>query len=374
MAARAERGRHEGPLRVGIIGTGGIATGAHIPAYQRTEGVDLYAVCDVISERAEATANQFGFQKVFTDYREMLADPNLDVVSICTPPFAHKEPAIAALEAGKHVLCEKPMALNGDEAQAMVDAWYRARRKYHNKFTIGFHMRWGRQPQLLKRFIDGGELGEIYYGRASYLRRRGVPAWGVFTSKAKNGGGPLIDIGVHALDLSLWLMGHPEPESVFGATYRKFGNRPNVFNPWGAWDPTTYDVEDSAFAMIRFRNGAMLQLECSWVLNVERSTTQLVLCGTEGGAQLEPFKVFTEKHGMIWDIAPPERPVEGQGRQGESPYALEIQGFIKAIREGSEPLVKPEEALLVSRIVDAIYQSDQSGTAVKLSAPARRRK
>ncbi len=353
-------------LRAGIIGTGGIASGAHIPGYQATAGVELYAVCDVIRERATATAEKFAIPHVFTDYEQMLKLPELDVVSVCTPPFAHKDATIAALQAGKHVLCEKPMALNGLEAQAMVDAWHGARATYGNKFSIGFQSRYGRNAQQLKRFIAAGELGEIYYGRAAALRRRGVPGWGVFTSKAKNGGGPLIDIGVHALDLALWLMGHPQPASVYGVTYRKFGNRPNVFNPWGTWDPQTYDVEDAAFAMIRFGNGAVLQLECSWVLNIERSMSQTILCGTEGGAQLDPFKIFQEKHGTILDVIPPERATEGQGRAGELSYALEIQGFIKAIREDSDPLVLPEQALMVSRIVDAIYASGESGEAVKL--------
>ena len=356
-------------LRVGIIGTGGIATGAHIPGYQNTEGVELYAACDVVKERAEAIAERFRIPHVFTDYERMLKLPEIDVVSVCTPPFAHKGATIAALEAGKHVLCEKPMALNAAEAQEMVEAWYRSRGKHKNKFSIGFHSRWGRQAQTLKRFVEAGELGEVYYGRAVALRRRGVPGWGVFTSKAMNGGGPLIDIGVHALDLALWLMGHPDPVAVYGVTYRKFGNRPNVFNPWGAWDPKTYDVEDSAFAMIRFANGAALQLECSWVLNIERSMSQTILCGTEGGAQLEPFKVFQEKHGTILDVVPPERATEGQGRAGEVAYTLEIRGFVEAIRSDSDPLVLPEQALMVSQIVDAIYASDESGDAVKL-APA----
>ena len=353
-------------LKVGLIGAGGIAAGAHIPGYQRTEGVELYAACDVIKERAEQMAAQYGIPHVFTEFERMLELPELDVVSVCTPPFAHKDAAIAALEAGKHVLCEKPMALDGTEAQAMVDAWRRSRPRFNNKFTVGFQSRWERHAQVLKRFVDAGELGDVYYARAVALRRRGVPAWGVFTNKAKNGGGPLIDIGVHALDLALWLMGHPQPRSVYGVTYRKFGNRPNVFNPWGRWDPKTYDVEDAAFAMIRFANGAALQLECSWALNVEKSVFQTVVCGTEGGAQTDPFKIFQEKHGTILDTVPPERAAEGQGRAGESPHTLEIQGFIRAIREDTDPLVLPEQALMVSRIVDAIYASDGSGDAVKV--------
>jgi predicted dehydrogenase len=353
-------------LKVGIIGAGGIANGAHIPGYKKTPGVELYAACDVARERAQSMAEQHGMPHVFADYEDMLKLPELDVVSVCTPPFAHKDAAIAALQAGKHVLCEKPMALNGDEAQAMVDAWHQARESHQNKFTIGFQSRWGRNAQLLKRMIDAGELGDVYYGRAVALRRRGVPGWGVFTDKSKNGGGPLIDIGVHALDLALWLMGHPSPASVYGVTFRKFGNRPNVFNPWGPWDPSTYDVEDSAFAMIRFAGGATLQLECSWALNVEKSIGQTILCGTEGGAQMDPFKIFQEKHGTILDVVPPERATEGQSGSSDPLHVLEIQGFIRAIREDTDPLVLPEQALTVSRIVDAIYASDESGEAVKL--------
>ena len=258
------------------------------------------------------------------------------------------------------------MALNSSEAQEMVDTWHRVRETHNNRFSIGFNARWGANAQTLKRMIDGGELGEIYYGRTVSHRRRGVPAWGVFTDKSKNGGGPMIDIGVHALDLALWLMGHPKPVSVYGVTYRKFGNRPSVFNPWGAWDPKTYDVEDSAFAMIRFEGGASLQLECSWILNIEKSYGQTVLCGTEGGAQLHPFMLFQEKHGGLLDSVPPERATEGQGKAGESTHTLEVQGFVQAVREERDALVLPEQALMVSRIVDAVYKSDESGEAVKL--------
>lgn len=362
MAERKQDDTEARPLRVGIIGTGGIAK-AHIRGYQQAQNVELFAACDVIKERAEAVQQEYGFTHAFTDYEQLLKTPELDVVSICTPPFAHKDPTIAALQAGKHVLCEKPMALDATEAQAMVDAWYTARDRHKNLFSIGFNARWSQNAQTLKRMIDAGELGDIYYGRTVSHRRRGVPGWGVFTNKAKNGGGPMIDIGVHALDLALWLMGHPEPESVYGVTYRKFGNRPNVFNPWGAWDPKTFNVEDSAFAMIRFKGGATLQLECSWALNIEKSYGQTVLCGTEGGAQLQPFMLFQEKHGTLLDIVPPDRATEGQGGPPVSTHALEVQGFLRAVREGTPPLVLPEQALMVSRIVDAVYASDESGKA-----------
>jgi predicted dehydrogenase len=353
-------------LKVGIIGSGGIAQGAHIPGYQNTPGVQLYAACDVLEDRAKAMAEKFDIPHVFTDYEEMLKLPELDVVSVCTPPFAHKDATVASLQAGKHVLCEKPMAFNGDEAQAMVDAWYSSRKKYNNKFSIGFQSRYTPNAQTAKRFIDAGELGEIYYGRAAALRRRGIPGWGVFTSKAKNGGGPVIDIGVHALDLALWLMGHPQPASVYGVTFRKFGNRSGIFNPWGTWDPKTFDVEDAAFAMIRFKDGAMLQLECSWALNIEKSHGQTIICGTESGLQLRPLAFFKEANNTLIDVVPPEAATEGQDRPRERPHTLEIRGFVEAIRKDKPPLVLPEQALMVSRIVDAIYASDEAGSSVTL--------
>jgi predicted dehydrogenase len=364
-AAASSAGLGDRPIRVGVIGTGGIAN-AHIAGYLKTEGIELFGACDVVKERAEAAAEKHGFKHVFTDYREMLAQPGLDLVSICTPPFAHKEPAIAALEAGKHVLCEKPMALNSKEAQEMVDAWHRVRGTHHNRFTIGFQSRWMPNAQLMKRAIDEGAMGDIYYGRAIALRRRGIPGWGVFTDKSKNGGGPMIDIGVHALDLTLWLMGHPEPASVYGVAYKKFGNRTGIYNPWGSWDPEKFSVEDAAFALIRFKNGASLQLECSWALNIEKSVFNSILAGTDGGGQLDPVRLFTEKYGTVLDIALPEKPVEGAGGTPEPPHVTEIRQFVKAVREGTDPLVMPEQALMVAKIVDAVYESSESGEAVRV--------
>lgn len=351
------------PLRVGIIGTGGIA-GQHIDGYKKAEGVELVATCDVIESRAIGMKEKHGFQTHFTSWEEMIKHADLDAVSVCTPPFAHLEPTIGALEAGLHVLCEKPMALDSIQAQRMVDTWHRVRDSKRNLFSVGFQSRYGKNAQQLKRFIDAGELGDVYYVRAAYLRRRGVPAWGVFTSKELNGGGPMIDVGVHVLDLSMWLMGHPKIQSVYGASFRKFGNRANVFNPWGAWDPAKYDVEDSAFAMIRFENGAALQLEVSWALNLPKSVTETLICGTEGGAQLEPLTLFQEKHGTIVDVVVPDKATEGQDASRQPNHHSQMIGWVEAIRSGSSPLVLPEQALQVSKIVDAIYSSSESGSSV----------
>ncbi len=355
------------PLRVGIIGTGGIA-GNHIEGYQKAEGVELVATCDVVESRAIGMKEKYGFRTHFTSWEEMVKHADLDVVSVCTPPFAHVEPAIGALEAGLHVMCEKPMALDAVQAKSMVDAWHKVRDTKGNLLSVGFQSRFGRNAQQLKRFIDAGELGEVYYVRAAYLRRRGVPAWGVFTNKALNGGGPMIDVGVHVLDLSLWLMGHPKIQSVYGASFCKFGNRPGVFNPWGAWDPAKFDVEDSAFAMIRFENGAALQLEVSWALNLPKSVTETLVCGTDGGARLEPLTLFQERHGTIIDVVVPEKATEGQGGPSEPNHHLQIVAWIESIRAGTAPLVLPEQALQVSQIVDAVYRSSETGASVAFSA------
>lgn len=353
------------PLRVGIIGTGRIS-GSHITGYLATEGIELYGVCDVVEERAVAASEKHSIAHVFKNFEALVNCPEIDLVSVCTPPFAHKDPTIAALEAGKHVLCEKPMALTAMEAEAMVDAWEHARVRHGNLFTIGYQGRWTRSAQLLKKFIDAGELGDIYYGRALATRRRGLPGWGVFTDKRLNGGGPVIDIGVHALDRALWLMGHPDPVSVMAVTFNKFGNRPGMFNPWGPWDHKGFDVEDAAFALIRFANGACLQLECSWILNIERSISKTILCGTEGGAEIDPLKIYQERHGTILDVIVPQGVTEGQDAPADRPHTVEIRGFVKAIREGTDPLVHPREALMVARIVDAIYESDREGRSIQL--------
>jgi predicted dehydrogenase len=343
-------------VRVGIIGVGGIATSAHIPAYQKlADAVEIVAVCDVDEKRVKQVAEQFNVPHTFTDYTEMVAMEELDAVSVCTPPRFHAPATIAALEAGKHVLCEKPMAMNATEAKQMVEA----ARRSGKILTIGFQSRHAPQAKSLKTFIDAGELGQIYFARALALRRRGIPSWGVFTSKEFNGGGALIDIGVHVLDLTLWLMGHPRPTRVLGSTYDYLGKRPG-YNMWGPWNYKTFDVDDAAFALVKFENGATLILETSWALNIEKDEHGPMLAGTLGGATLEPLRIYKEAHDHLLDITPMRRWPQVR------PYDEEIKDFISAIRQGGEPLVKAEEALIVQQIVDAIYESSTTGDAVRI--------
>lgn len=339
---------------VGIIGAGSIANLTHIPGYKALpDKARLVAVADVIGDRADAVAAEHKIPMAFDDYRRLLELDEVDIVSICTPPAAHMETTIAALEAGKHVLCEKPMAMTAAEAQKMVDAADRTGKK----LAIGFQSRFSDNAQALKRLIDRGELGDIYYGRAVYNRRRGIPSWGMFYSREQNGGGPMIDVGVHVLDLALWLMGNPKPVSVLGSAYRKFGNRDDVFNRFGPWNHKDYDVEDFAVAMIRLENGATLNLECSWALNIEKDLQSVVLCGDEGGAQLDPLNVFKDDGDMLIDWIP--RTLADTNYL--ETHARSVASFVDAVLNDGETLVKPEHGLYVAQIVDALYRSSETG-------------
>lgn len=348
--------RKKGIINVGIIGAGGIAEGAHIPGYLATEGVKIMAVCDINEERAKYVANKFNIPLIFTDYKDLVAVEEIDAVSVCTPNNFHAGPTIAALESGKHVLCEKPIAGNAKDGQAMVDAAKRTGKI----LQIGLHMRFERESQVLKRFIEEGELGDIYFTRAVAMRRRGIPSWGAFVEKKMSGGGPLVDIGVHILDLVVWLMGCPKPVSATGMTYTKFGNRKDICpGPWGWWKVDKFDVEDFAVAFVKFDNGATAVLETSWAANIE-GVGPTYLLGDKGGAQIHPLKIYQDKHGTLIDVTP----VLDGGRM--SPHTAEVQAFIRAIREGLPSPVPGEEALEITKIFDAVYEATRTGRMVRI--------
>lgn len=272
-------------VRIGIIGCGGIANGKHMPSLKKLPDVEMVAFCDIVVERAEKAAREYGVEgaKVYEDYHELLAREDIDVVHVLTPNREHSQITVDALHAGKHVMCEKPMAINTAEAKRMLDA----AKETGKKLTIGYQSRFRPDSMYLKKACEAGELGEVYYARAQAVRRRAVPTWGVFLNEYEQGGGPLIDIGTHALDLTLWMMDNYEPASVMGSTYRKLADTENAANAWGSWDPKKFTVEDSAFGYIKMKNGATIMLEASWALNTLLAhEAKTILCGTKGGADM----------------------------------------------------------------------------------------
>ena len=343
-------------INVGIIGTGGIASNQHMPSLEKVPDVKILAVCDVNEVAAKAAAGRFDVPNVFTDYEKMLEMDEIDAVHVCTPNFLHMPPAVAALNAGKHVMVEKPLARNATEGAQMVEA----AKANNKKLMVAQHMRFAADSQCLKRFIDAGDLGEIYFGRVWALRRRGIPSWGVFTDKEKQGGGPLIDIGVHALDLTMFLMGHPKPIAASGKAYTKIGNTPGHVGVWGPWDHTKYTVEDYAAGFVRMDNGASLVIESSFAANIGEDKMNSSLLGTKGGAETSPLKIYTEQRGTLIDMTPVHLP-------SHSPYEAEINAFYEAIRNDTEPAVTGEQALNVMKILDAIYQSSDENREVEIS-------
>jgi predicted dehydrogenase len=341
-------------VNIGVIGAGGIAKNAHLPAYKNCEQANVVAVADVNEVALEEAKSKFEIPNGFTDYNDLLKMEDIDAVSVCTPNFLHKDVAIAAMRAGKHVLCEKPLAMNAAEGEEIVAA----SKETGKQCMVGFVSRFGADAQTLKKFIDAGELGDIYYGRAQYLRRRGIPGWGVFGQKDKQGGGGLIDIGVHALDLALWLMGYPKPVSVSGLSVAKFGTREGVVGLMGQWDVKTFTVEDFGAGFIRFENGSVLLLESSFCLNMKpESMRQIELFGDQGGATIEPVTIFSEKHGVLTDLSPVYVPAT-------KGFELEIAAFVEAVANGTPVPIPASNGVVVSKIIDAIYESSDQGKEV----------
>jgi predicted dehydrogenase len=354
--------------RIGLIGCGGIANGKHMPSLKKLNNVQMVAFCDIVEERAQKAATEYGAEgsKVYTDYRELLSDASIDIVHVCTPNDSHAEITIAALEAGKHVMCEKPMAKTAADAKRMVEAAKRTGKK----LTIGYNNRFRPDSQHLKKLCDDGELGEIYFAKAHAIRRRAVPTWGVFLDEEKQGGGPLIDIGTHALDLTLWMMNNYKPKVVLGTSYHKLSQRENAANAWGPWDPSKFTVEDSAFGMVVMENGASIVLESSWALNtLEVDEAKCTLCGTEAGADMKGgLRINGEKHSRLYtqEVELKSGGVAFYDGATESAPDLEMRLWIKAIDENTDPVVTPEQAFVVSQILEAIYESAKTGKAVYL--------
>ena len=354
-------------VRIGIIGCGGIANGKHMPSLKKLADVEMVAFCDIIVERAEKAAKEYGVEgaKVYTDYHELIARDDIDVVHVLTPNREHSQITVDALNAGKHVMCEKPMAINSAEAKRMLDA----AKATGKKLTIGYQSRFRPDSMYLKKACEAGELGDIYYARANAIRRRAVPTWGVFLNEYEQGGGPLIDIGTHALDLTLWTMNNYKPKYVVGTVYHKLNNDRETGNAWGDWDPEKFTTEDSAFGFIVMENGATIDLSASWALNtldVEEART--MLCGTKAGADMHNGELHINgvKHGKQYVTTPnmKKKGVDFYEGSSDDPKVMEQRVFVDAVRGEGELTVKPEQAFVVTQILDAIYQSAKTGKPV----------
>ena len=357
-------------LRVGMIGCGGIAGGKHLPSLAKLSAVKMVAFCDIIEERAAKHAGQYGVKgaNVYKDYRAMLAAEKLDVAHVCTPNISHAEITVAALEAGCHVMCEKPMAKTAEGARLMAAAAKRTGKK----LTIGYQNRFRTDSQYLKRYCEQGALGEIYFAKAHALRRRAVPTWGVFLDEEAQGGGPLIDIGTHSLDLALWMMDNYTPEYAVGVTYHKLGQRKNSANAWGSWDPKKFTVEDSAFGFVKMKNGATIFVETSWALNVRTDGEAIcTLCGTEGGSDMwDGLHINGERFSKLCVEKAQLEPgsVAYYSGDEESCHDMEARLWIEAVVEDKAPVVLPEQALVVTEILEAIYTSNTTGKPVYFTA------
>jgi predicted dehydrogenase len=351
-------------VKVGIIGCGGIANGKHMPSLKQLPNVQMVAFCDIIVERAEKAKAQYGTPdaKVYEDYKELLKDETIDVVHVLTPNRSHSFITVDALDAGKHVMCEKPMAINSVEAQKMLDA----QKRNGKKLTIGYQSRYRADSKYLKQEALDGTFGDIYYAKATAIRRRAVPTWGVFLNEYEQGGGPLIDIGTHTLDLTLWIMDNYKPKYCVGTTYHKLNKDTNQGNAWGQWDPDKFTVEDSAFGFVVMENGATINLESAWAINMldSREATTLI-CGTKAGADLyDGVRINGIRNNSQYLLKPtlnPQGAAFFDGVTSADPAVLEAAQWINAVITDTDPCVLPEQAFVVTRILEGIYESAKTG-------------
>lgn len=349
-------------VRVGIIGCGNISH-SHLAAYKRLDNVELTACADINFERAQAYAGAHGFARAYGSAQEMMAHEQLDAVSVCTWNSAHCECTLAALAGGANVLCEKPLAMNAQEAQRMVDAAQRAGKL----LMVGFVRRFGENAKLVKQRVEAGEFGEVYYLKTGCVRRVGNPG-GWFSDKKRSGGGPLIDLGVHMIDLTRYLMGKPNPVAVTGYTFDKLGPRANILgvDHYKATDWSDYnDVEDMAVGMIRYDNGATVFVENSWSQHIDQSEKlYLELYGSKAGAIVEPtLKIMGEHNNYLVDEQPV---VDPDASSFQSNFNREIAHFVSCVAEGTPCLNPGEDGVTLMRILDALYQSAETGREVRL--------
>jgi predicted dehydrogenase len=351
-------------MKIGVIGLGAIGN-VHLDAYRNCGQADVIAISDVDAKKLTAAGNRLGLSSTqqFGDYRDLLASSEVQAVSVCVPNAFHREMAVAALRAGKHVLLEKPMAVSAKEAKLIADAAAKAK----GVLQMGMINRHAPESQIVREWAERAALGEVYHMRAVWVRRRGVPGLGGwFTTKAASGGGPMIDLGVHLFDLAMYLSGHWRPTSVSAMTYAKFGKRMRDYKYVRMWAGPpkfdgVFDVEDYATGMVRFGNKATMSFEISWAANAQEERYVEVM-GDKAGARVmtgQPLQIWTEHEGRVTDITP-------KYDDKVSTWETQARKFLAACRGEMKPVATAEQGLTVMKLIDAIYASGKAAKEVKI--------
>jgi predicted dehydrogenase len=345
-------------LRVAMIGCGGICDN-HFRAFAGFSDVEVVAAVDKSPARLDAIRQKYGIARLYTDWKTMLAEVQPEAVDICTPNATHAPASIDASNAGCHVMTEKPMAMTPDECRRMIDAAARA----NKKLVIGFQYRFHPNTQFIKRAADEGRFGAIMFMKCRALRRRGIPNWGVFGQKRLQGGGPMIDIGVHVIEMAHYVMGSPRPVAASGNTWTYMGNKQsNVASMWPNWDWQTYDVEDLAIGQIRFDNGAIMQIEASFAAHIEKDVWNFTLVGEKGGANWDPPGIFADQAGTMVNSTPAFLP----NGEFDQLFTIKLRHFVDAILY-DKPMEAPgEDGLAVQKILDGVYRSAAAGKEVTI--------
>ena len=348
-------------LKVGVIGVGGIAR-THMPGWAESPHAEVVAGADLVPEALERWGADWNVKKLETDSAALINDPDIDIIDVCTPNMYHAPLSIAALEAGKHVICEKPLAPTPADVQRMIDA----RDKSGKMLMTAQHFRFAASSKALKEEIETGALGDIYHARSWMLRRTGIPTRLAFLSSKHSGGGACIDIGVHILDLTLWMLGNPEPVSVTGVARSVLAENPKAFGRWPQFGrlPEGMDVEEMAMAFVRFETGATLVLEISWLLHhdIDGEDMQMWLYGTNGGSHWPKCEIYDTNYDTMQLYNRKLKLL----RNLFEPHGLECIEFAQAVVDGAPSPVPAEQSLQVMKILNGIYESEKTGREVLL--------
>ena len=360
---------YDSVLIVAVIGCGAIAQKKHLPLIASNPNLRLKGLYNPTVQTAELCRAEFGCEdtKVYTDIHDLLNRTDVDVVFICTPNQFHTCYTIEALENGKHVICEKPMASDVHAAQRMLEASIENRKLLH----ISYQNRYTNQALYAKQLIQEGFLEHVYYAKAYALRRRAVPNWGM-AGKKSQGGGPLIDIGTHAIDLALWLSGSFEAECAFGSTYHFLAQKGSCANYWGNWDFAHYESEDLALGLVRMKNGMTLSVEASYALNISREKEASVdLFGSGGGLELRQEDGVTLIHEMGGQMVITRNDIQKTMRSltpsflMQSPSEREHEAVVKMLMDGITFDAAAAQALEVERIIAGLYRSAQERREIR---------